>query len=352
MPICENSGQKTILIVGNFLSAAGYTRQVCEDLAERLQRAGWKVITTSHKPNRFARLVDMIATAWRRRYEYNVAQVDVFSGLAFLWAEAVCWTLKRAGKPYILTLHGGNLPEFAHRYPERVRRLLKSAAAVTTPSRYLLERMKEYRSDIHLIPNALDLSRYPFRLRRRAQPRLIWLRSFHSIYNPTLALQVLAKLVPEFPDAHLIMVGPDKGDGSFQATKKLAEELGLNGHISFPGGVPKASVPEWLDKGDIFINTTNIDNTPISVLEAMACGLCIVSTNVGGIPYLLESGVNALLTPTDAPDAMAAAVRRILKEPWLSEYLSQNAREKAREFDWEVILPRWETLFQEVIVSI
>jgi len=175
MPICKNSGQKNILIVGNFLSAAGYTRQVCEELAERLQRAGWRVITTSHKPNRFARLVDMVATAWRRRHEYDVAQVAVFSGLSFLWAEAVCWILRSAGKPYILTLHGGNLPEFAHRYPERVRRLLKSAAAVTTPSRYLLERMKEYCSNIRLIPNALDLSHYPFRLRRRAQPRLIWL---------------------------------------------------------------------------------------------------------------------------------------------------------------------------------
>jgi len=161
MSICGNSGQKTILIVDNFLSAVGYTRQVCEELAERLQRVGWKVITTSHKSNRFARLVDMVATAWRRRHEYNVAQVDVFGGLAFLWAEAVCWTLKRAGTPYILTLHGGNLPKFAHRCPERARRLLKSAAAVTALSRYLLERMKEYRSDIHLIPNALDLSRYP-----------------------------------------------------------------------------------------------------------------------------------------------------------------------------------------------
>jgi len=348
MPICENSGQKTILIVGNFLSAAGYTRQFCEELAEQLQRAGWKVITTSRKPNRFARLVDMVATVWRRRHEYNVAQVDVFGGLAFLWAEAVCWTLRRAGKPYILTLHGGNLPEFAHRYPERVRRLLKSAAAVTAPSRYLLERMKEYRSDIHLIPNALDLSRYPFRLRRRAQPRLIWLRSFHSIYNPTLAPRVMAKLVSEFPDAHLIMVGPDKRDGSFQATRKLTEELGLNGHISFPGGVPKASVPEWLDKGDIFINTTNVDNTPISVLEAMACGLCIVSTNVGGIPYLLEHEKDALLVPPNDSDAMAESVRRILREPELSEHLSSNARNKVEEFDWSVILPKWERLLREV----
>jgi len=348
VPNTTSSRPKTVLIVGNFLSAAGYTRNYCEDLAERLRAAGWSVITTSHKPNRLAKLIDMVTTAWRRRGEYQVAQVDVFSGPAFLWAEAVCWTLRRAGKPYILTLHGGNLPEFASRYPKRVSRLLNSAAAVTTPSRYLLERMKAYRSDIRLIPNAIDLSRYRFRLRQVAQPRLVWVRSFHSIYNPTLAPRMLAQLVSKFPDISLTMVGPDKGDGSLQATQKLTEELGLNGHIVFTGGVPKAAVPEWLDKGDIFINTTNVDNTPVSVLEAMACGLCVVSTNVGGIPYLLEHENDALLVPPDDPKAMAEAVRRILTEPELAKRLSANARSKVEGFDWSVVLPQWECLLEKV----
>ena len=340
--------QKKVLLVGNFLSAAGYTRGVCEDLAERLRAAGWSVITTSNKPNRLARLIDMVTTAWRRRNEYEVAQVDVFSGLAFFWAEAVCWTLRRAGKPYILTLHGGNLPEFARRYPRRVSRLLNSAATVTTPSRYLLEQMKAYRQDILLLPNAIDLSRYLFRLRQRAQPRLIWLRAFHSIYNPTSAPRMLAQLVLDFPDIHLIMVGPDKGDGSLQETQQMTEKLGLDSHITFVGGVSKTAVPEWLDKGDIFINTTNVDNTPVSVLEAMASGLCVVSTNVGGIPYLLEHEKDALLVPPDDADAMAKAVQRILTEPKLSEYLSSNARNKVEQFDWSVILPQWKRLLETV----
>lgn len=346
MPAHSNtsSGQKTVLIVGNFLSAAGYTRGVCEDLAERLQAAGWSVITTSNKPNRLTRLIDMVTTAWRRRNEYEVAQVDVFSGPAFFWAEAVCWTLRRASKPYILTLHGGNLPQFAHRYPKRVSRLLNSAAAVTTPSRYLLEHMKVYRPDIRLIPNAIDLSRYRFRLRQHAQPRLIWLRAFHSIYNPTLAPRMLAQLVSDFPDIHLIMVGPDKGDGSLQETQRVVGKLGLNSYITFVGGVSKASVPEWLDKGDIFINTTNVDNTPISVLEAMASGLCVVSTNVSGIPYLLEHEKDALLVPPDNAEAMAEAVRRLLKEPGLVNRLSYNALKKVEQFSWTIILPQWESL--------
>lgn len=338
-----------LLLVGNFLSAAGLNRGVCEDLAERLQAAGWNVITTSDTPARLPRLVDMVRTAWTRRHDYDAAHVEVYSGPAFLWAEAVCAVLRWARKPYILTLHGGNLPAFSRRWPGRVRRLLRSAAAVTTPSRYLQEHMRAFRPDLHLLPNPLDTARYPCRIRARPAPRLIWLRAFHSIYNPTLAPQVLARLNGRFPDLHLTMVGPDKGDGSLQAVRKTAEVLGVLEHIDFPGGVPKAEVPAWLDKGDIFINTTNVDNTPVSVMEAMTCGLCIVSTDVGGMPYLLEHERDALLVPAGSAPAMAEAVQRILTEPGLAERLSRNARAKAEEFDWSVILPAWDKLLREVI---
>jgi len=113
-------------------------------------------------------------------------------------------------------------------------------------------------------------------------------------------------------------------------------------------GIPKSHVPKTLELGDIFINTANIDNTPVSVIEAMASGLCVVSTNVGGIAYLLEDQVDSLLVPADDVDAMVVAVKRILTEPDLAERLSSNARRKAEQFDWSVVLPLWEKLFSEV----
>lgn len=344
----QTKAKGAVLMVGNFLSASGGSRGVCEELALRLADAQRTVLTTSAEPGRVARLRDMAGTAWRRRREYSVAQVDVYSGAAFFWAEAVCWVLRRAGKPYILTLHGGNLPAFARRRPLRVRRLLNSAAAVTTPSRYLLEQIAPYRSDLRLQPNALDLSHYEFRLREQPQPRLVWLRAFHEMYNPALALRVVAALWEEFPAIHLTMVGSDKGDGSLQQLQQLAEELGISDRLTLPGAVPKAEVPVWMNKGDIFLNTTNVDNTPVSVLEAMACGLCVVSTDVGGIPYLLENEQDALLVPPDDLPAMVAAVRRILTEPGLAGRLSQQARHKAEQCDWAVVLPQWESLLSAV----
>ena len=102
--------EKSVLLISNHLSSSRATRSQSEDLAGRLARAGWTVSAASSRASRLSRLVDMLRTAWTDRGRYQVAQVDVFSGRAFLWAEAVCWTLRRAGKPYALTLHGGGLP--------------------------------------------------------------------------------------------------------------------------------------------------------------------------------------------------------------------------------------------------
>jgi glycosyltransferase involved in cell wall biosynthesis len=334
-----------VMIVGNFLSSMRGNLAVCEELAEQLTAGGWRVITASTKRSRIVRLLDMIAIVWRTRKSYCVAQVNVYSGPAFGWAETVCGLLKFINKPFILTLHGGKLPEFADRWPRRVRRLLRSAAVVTTPSPYLLDKMKSYRADLRLLPNALDLKKYSFRLRSKPQPRLIWVRAFHEIYNPPLAPQVLALLAATFLDIRLTMVGPDKGDGSLQRTQQAAMSLNVIDRLALTGGVPKAEVPTWLNTGDIFLNTTKVDNTPISVLEAMACGLCVVSTNVGGLPYLLAHEEDALLVPPNDPEAMAAAVRHLMTEPGLAARLSRNARKKVEQFDWSAILPQWEEIF-------
>ena len=344
----KKSGSQSLLFVGNYLSAVRGARQVGEDLAERLSERGWHVLLVSSKLNKAVRLLDMVWTTWAQRNRYRVAHVEIFSGLAFYWAVAVSWVLRLLGKPYVFTLHGGNLPEFARKNPQRVRKLFATAEIVTTPSRYLQESMRAYRSQLQLIPNPIDIQRYPFQKREMPKPRLVWLRSFHEIYNPGMAVRVLHQLSGEFPDIRMIMVGVDKGDGSYAGTLRLAEELGIQSRLEFPGRVEKDEVPTWLNKGDIFLNTTTIDNTPVSVLEAMACGLCVVSTNVGGIPYLLDDGVDSLLVPSGDVDSMSGAVRRILNRPELGKGLSENARKKAEGFDWNLVLPKWENLFLAV----
>lgn len=341
----------SVLIIGNFLSAAGGSRGVCEDLAERLKSGGWRVVSASKKRPRLLRLADMVLTAVRHRKEYSVAQLDVFSGPAFVWAETVCWTLRRLGKPYVLTLHGGNLPTFAAHWPGRVKRLLASAKAVTAPSGYLKENLAPFCGKIRVIPNPIDLGRYPFRERSPAKPKLAWLRAFHEMYNPVMAVKAAAALVREFPEVELSMIGPDKRDGSLERVKAEIRKLKLEEQVCLEGAVAKEDVPSVLTRADIFLNTANVDNTPVSVIEAMASGLCIVSTEVGGVAYLCKKGKEALLVPVDDHKAMTSAVRSILLDAGLSGRLSRGARAKAEGCSWSEVLPKWEELLTQIVRS-
>jgi glycosyltransferase involved in cell wall biosynthesis len=274
--------------------------------------------------------------------------VDLFSGPAFLWGEALSILLSRLGVPFVISLHGGALPEFAAERKARVRACLARAAAVTAPSPYLRETMRAYRWDIRLIPNPLELGSFPHRTREALKPELVWVRGFHQMYNPALAVQVVARLAAEFPEIRLTMVGGARGDNSLEETRRLAVAMGIPGRVAFTGPVPRHEVPAWISRADIFLNTTNVDNTPVSMLEAMACGLCVVTTDAGGIPYLVEDGRDAVVVPRNDADRMADAVRRLLRDSAAAGRISRHARMKAQQFDWAVVLPQWQELLQSV----
>ena len=142
-------------------------------------------------------------------------------------------------------------------------------------------------------------------------------------------------------EAELCMVGPEK-DGSLAKTKALAKQLNIS--VKFTG---KLSKKDWIalsENYDIFINTTNFDNTPVSVIEAMALGIAVVSTNVGGIPYLLEDQKDGLLVAPNNVSEMVHAIENLVNSPELVQKIAQNAKNKADQFDWEVVKTQWKML--------
>jgi glycosyltransferase involved in cell wall biosynthesis len=208
--------------------------------------------------------------------------------------------------------------------------------------------MRPYRADIVLVPNAVDTVANAFALRTRARPRAIWVRAFHAIYNPVLAAEAVALASRAVPELALVMLGPDKADGSREAFDRRVRDLGVSDRIETLGRVEKQEVARHLADADIFLNTTNVDNTPISVLEALSAGLCVISTNVGGIPYLLEHERTALLVPVGDARAMSAAIERIVVDPALAQRLSKDGRALAVQHDWSTVLDAWQRLFAEV----
>ena len=334
-----------VLIISNFLSEKSGTHGVCEELAARLPAKGWEVETTSSVRNRPLRLLDMLRTVRRLRVSLDVAQIDIFSGLAFRWAEAITRLLAKKNVPIVMTLNGGNLPAFAKRNPARVRRLLAHANMVVAPSAYLRDALQEFCYHIQIIPNAIDVNRYSFRSRLAHAPRLVWLRAFHEIYNPALAVAVTHKLLNVYPDVHLTMIGPDKGQRRMIERALIAHDL--SDHIELRGPIEKSEVPAALNDAEIFLNTSNIDNTPVSVLEAQAAGLCVVSTNVGGLPHVIDHGKTGLLAPPNDLMACAAHIHAILQNPVLANELSEGAHRRAQSFDWAAVLDRWHEVLTE-----
>lgn len=334
---------KQLLIVSNFLSGAGGSRGVCEELAMRLPQCGWHVQTTSCVRNKMLRLYDMLRSISRRAPRIQVAQVDIFSGAAFLWADWTTRKLQRLGVPIVLALHGGNLSYFAQRQPNRVRRVLARANGIVAPSPYLADSLQQLAPcEIQTIPNAIELARYPFRARRGLGREIVWLRAFHEIYNPALALAIVKQLLPVYPELQLTMVGPDKG--ARPSLVRALDAHGLQDHVQLHDAIPKSEVPRMLRTAEIFLNTSDVDNYPVSVLEAMACGLCVTSSKVGGLSHLIDHGKTGLLAPASDINAFAANIHHIFQNPILADTLSSGARAFAQTHDWATILPQWDHL--------
>jgi glycosyltransferase involved in cell wall biosynthesis len=155
-----------------------------------------------------------------------------------------------------------------------------------------------------------------------------------------MAISLLYELKKDYQGAELCMVGPDK-DGSMEECKILSKELGISDSVLFTGKLTKKEWHKLSENYSVFLNTTNFDNTPVSVIEALALGLPVVSTSVGGIPYLLEDGKDALLVEKGNVLQMKDAVKSIIDDEKLASQLVINARKKAESFDWNKVKNNW-----------
>ncbi len=130
--------------------------------------------------------------------------------------------------------------------------------------------------------------------------------------------------------------------------RETVRRLGLGDHVALPGYVPHAELPHYLREATLMLNPSNLDNMPVSILEAFAAGVCVVSTRVGGIPHLVEHGRTGLLVDADDDAAMAAAALRLLERPELARGIAAQARAEARRYAWPRVFERLRPVYGEV----
>ena len=332
-----------ILYIGNKLSRYGFTPGVIETLGPLLEKEDYAVIYAGTRKNPFLRLTEILWKTATTGRQVDYILIDTYSTSAFWYAYLAGTLAKIISTKYIPILHGGDLPKRLKRSNRACDKLFYNSYANIAVSGYLNHEFEKAGYRTVVIPNSIEISKYPFRLRDQPRPKLLWVRSFHRQYNPLMAADVLAGLLQIHPDAELCMVGPDK-DGSLGEFKDYIRQKGTEEHVKITG---KLSKEDWIslsENYDFFINTTNVDNTPVSVIEAMALGLCVISTNPGGIPFLVQDGVDAKLVNPQNSSLMIRTVDYLLKNPEDVVQLSVNARKKAEQFDVNVIIPAWKDL--------
>lgn len=332
-----------ILYLGNNLSKHGNTPSSIETLGILL---GWRysILRVSNKQNQLLRWLDMMFAIVRYNRTATVVLIDTYSSLGFYYALGAAFVCRCFSIPYVPILRGGNLKIRLQQNPGLARFVFGGAKILIAPSAYLLSTFREFGfNNIQYIPNSIELSAYTMVERKSVSPKMLWVRSFHKIYNPQMALEVLQRLSNKFPTASLCMVGPDRDSSLFQC-QEYVRKNGLTGRVKFTGVLSKTEWHKLAGDYDIFVNTTNVDNTPISVIEGMALGLPVVSTNVGGVPYLITDNETGLLVEAGDVDAMVEKIVKLVEDSSSAHRLALCARQHVEAFDWDRVKHKWFTL--------
>ena len=219
--------------------------------------------------------------------------------------------------------------------------------SIVAPSGYLVDEFAKFGLVAKSVFNFVDVDRFKFRKRESLRPVFLSNRNFEAHYNVPCTLRAFAIIQAEIPDASLVVAG----DGSErEAIHELAAKLALK-NIEFMGRLQPEDMPALYDKADVYLNSPSIDNMPNSIIEAFACGLPVVSTDAGGIPYIVEHEKTGLLVGVDDHAALARQAVRLFQEETLADRLIAAAREEVQKYTWQNVRGEWMRTYRELAGS-
>ena len=351
-----------LTLVGPLPPPSGGMANQTRQLAELLGREGLTVrLVQTNAPYRPAwigrlrglravfRLPPYLLALWRACGGCDVVHLMANSGGAwFLCAMPAIVVARLRGVPVVVNYRGGGAEAFLRRRGWAVRPVLRLAAALVVPSGFLQQVFARFGCAAEIVPNFVDLSRFaPASNPPPADaPHLIVTRNLEPIYDNATALRAFGEVLAAFPGARLTIAGEGPQRAALQA---LARELGVAAQVHFAGRLDNARIADLCRSATVLVNPSRVDNMPNSVLEALASGVPVVSTDVGGVPYIVEHGRSALLVPPADAAAMAAAILRLLREPALAAALADNGRAAVRRYEWAAVYPQLRALYERLL---
>ncbi len=373
------SGLRIMVLNYEFPPVGGGGGRIAADFCRHLVKLGHRVLvqTSWHPslPRREERdgyeIVRHLAGR-RRLHTCSVPEMAAYLALTWLptWRTTLAWRpqvlqvhfavptgvlgwlmARGTGLPYVLSAHLGDVPGGVPEQTEHLFRWLKpftrpiwrSAAAVTAPARHIkVLAERHYGVPVSVLPNGIDLEQFPCRPAPPGEPlRLIFVGRLSIQKNPLLLLQALG-LLRDLPWRLDIL-----GDGPLRpAAEALARELGLAPRVVFHGWVRPEAVPTAMCRSDVLVLPSLAEGLPLVGVQALAAGLAIVGSNVGGIADVIRPGQNGLLVPVNDAAALAAALRQVLDRRVAAAW-KQGSRDLAPAFDLQAAARLLEDLLKK-----
>ena len=254
---------------------------------------------------------------------------------------------KLLGRPVVLNYHSGEAPDHLRR-SAFARKVMQSWVDLNVvPSPFLRDVLASFGIRARVVFNTIDVDQFAYRVREPLRPRLLSTRNFEPLYNVQCTLKAFAHVQRQYPDATLTLVGSGSQDAVLRA---LAVTLDLR-NVTFLGRVAPADMHRHYADADIYLQTPAIDNMPLSVLEAFASGLPVVSTGIGGVPAIVTDGVHGLLVPDDDDAAAAVAVMRLLNDPAYARQLAAAGHASCAAYAWPVVRDGWLEAYHSAAAS-
>jgi glycosyltransferase involved in cell wall biosynthesis len=343
-----NINQKNrIAIIGPIIIDSKSSGGEGEKLYQKLKEEGYTVYKKSIYRGKLKRMINTLWFLLTKSNKYDTVILLLFSGKAFILEYISAILAKLLNKKIIGVLHGGAFHQFYTNFPSFSDYLFEKCDAIYTPSVFLKNYFLARGTLVEYLPNFIPLEQFkkPEKKRNFAK-RVLWVRGFHNIYNPEMAIYVMAELMKTHPETKLVMIGPDKG--TMDRCKELANKLHVKDNISMLGFVSNHELISYFQNADVYINTTRYESFGVALMEAAGTALPIVSTNVGEIPLLWKHNLNILLCEDGDYIEMSKNIRALFENETLRTQLAENGYQLTQNYTWNSIGPKWHTILQNL----
>ncbi len=222
---------------------------------------------------------------------------------------------------------------------------------VLSPSKALAQQLWEsgLTKPVQVFSNAVDTDFFhPSFVRHPAPRTLIYMGRVSYEKSIDQVLQAFDLIHKAIPQSHLVIVG----DGPERAKlEELTDKLGLTGNVEFTGMVKGHDLVTRLQTADVFVTASKSENQPLSLLEAMACGLPVVGVDALGVPEVVKNNENGFIVKPDEPPAFAQKCIELLSKPELVQKFSSASRELALNYSETSVAKKLIKIYEDLLIS-